>query len=55
MKADFFHEPELEFGIDKHIDMKFGLMNYGPLDFQVPTAPKNTVQNIAANVIVKVF
>lgn len=40
MNADFFHEPELEFGIAKHIDMKFGLMNYGPLDFQVPTAPK---------------
>ena len=40
MNADFFHESELEFGIAKHIDMKFGLMNYGPLDFQVPTAPK---------------
>ena len=40
MNAYFFHEPELEFGIAKHIDMKFGLMNYGPLDFQVPTAPK---------------
>ena len=40
MNADFFHEPELEFGIAKHIDMKFGLMNYGPLDFQVSTAPK---------------
>jgi hypothetical protein len=40
MKADFFHEPELEFGIAKHIDMKFGLMNYGPLDFQASLAPK---------------
>jgi hypothetical protein len=40
MNTEFFHEPELEFGIAKHIDMKFGLMNYGPLDFQVPTAPK---------------
>ena len=40
MNADFFHEPELEFGIAKHIDMKFGLMNYGPLDFQASLAPK---------------
>lgn len=40
MNADFFHEPELEFGSGRHIDIKFGLMNYGPLDFQVQTAPK---------------
>jgi len=40
MNADFFHEPNLEFGVGKHIDIKFGLMNYGPLDFQVTTAPK---------------
>lgn len=40
MKVDFLHEPELEFGVDKHIDIKFGLMNYGPLDFDSSLAPK---------------
>ena len=40
MKTEFFHEPELEFGIDRHIDIKFGLMNYGPFDFDNPLAPK---------------
>lgn len=40
MKAYFLQEPELEFGAGKHIDMKFGLMNYGPLDFENPLAPK---------------
>ena len=23
MKTEFFHEPELEFGIGRHIDIKF--------------------------------
>ena len=40
MKAQFFHEPELEFGTGRHIDIKFGLMNYGPLDIDNPLAPK---------------
>lgn len=40
MKIDFIHEPELEFGTDKHIDIRFGLMNYGPLDFTSDLAPK---------------
>jgi len=40
MNTTFFQEPQLEFGIDCHIDIKFGLMNYGPLDFQSATAPK---------------
>lgn len=40
MKADFLQEPELEFGGGKHIDIKFGLMDYGPLDFDNPLAPK---------------
>ena len=40
MKTEFFHEPELEFGTDRHIDIKFGLMNYGPLDCDNPLAPK---------------
>jgi hypothetical protein len=40
MKVGFLHEPELEFGAGRHIDIKFGLMNYGPLDFDNPLAPK---------------
>lgn len=40
MNVDFFDEPELEFGTGRHIDIKFGLMNYGPLDFEVPASPK---------------
>jgi len=40
MNAYFLPEPEMEFGSGKHIDIKFGLMNYGPLDFQSPLAPK---------------
>lgn len=46
MKAYFFHEPELEFGIGRHIDIKFGLMNYGPLDFDRPLAPKKIKMGI---------
>lgn len=40
MNAEFLHEPELEFGAGKHIDIKFGLMNYGPFDFDSELAPK---------------
>ena len=33
MRADFLAEPELEFGGgSRHVDIRFGLMNYGPLD-----------------------
>lgn len=40
MKLTHIDEPELEFGTGKHIDIRFGLRNYGPLDFKDPTAPK---------------
>ena len=40
MKTDFFHEPELQFGTGRHIDIKFGLMNYGPFDLDSSLAPK---------------
>ncbi len=40
MNAEYLHEPELEFGTGRHIDIKFGLMNYGPLDFEGAVAPK---------------
>lgn len=33
MKADFLHEPELEFGNGgRHIDVRYGLSHFGPLD-----------------------
>ncbi len=40
MKTLFLHEPELEFGTGSHIDVKFGLMNYGALDYDSSLAPK---------------
>lgn len=40
MQIDFLQEPELEFGIDKHIDIRFGIMNYGTVDYSSPLAPK---------------
>lgn len=39
MKIKFLHEPELQFGISRHIDIRFGLMNYGPLDINLSTRP----------------
>ena len=33
MKTEFLHEPELEFGAAfRHVDIRYGLMDYGPLD-----------------------
>jgi hypothetical protein len=32
MKVGFIHEPELEFGTGRHIDVRFGLMKYGTMD-----------------------
>jgi hypothetical protein len=40
MKLSFLEEPELQFGVGTHIDIRFGIMNYGPLDFDQSEAPK---------------
>ena len=40
MNIEFLNEPELEFGAGRHVDIRFGLMNYGPLDFANTLAPK---------------
>lgn len=40
MRTDFLQEPELEFGSGRHVDIKFGLMHHGPLDFASHLAPK---------------
>src|SRR5437016_2740793 len=41
MKPIFFQEPELEFGQGRHIDVRFGIANYKPLDYRDRLAPKN--------------
>ena len=40
MKTIFIHEPELEFGQGRHIDIRFGITNYKPLDYRDALAPK---------------
>jgi hypothetical protein len=40
MNLAFIQEPELDFGAGQHIDIRFGIANYGPLDFGSPVAPK---------------
>lgn len=40
MRATFLPEPELEFGTGRHVDIRFGLVNHGPLDRDHPTAPR---------------
>src|SRR5262249_9293433 len=41
MKLSYFEEPELEFGSGQHVDIRFGIMDYGPLDFESQLAPKH--------------
>lgn len=41
MKIDFLQEPELEFGNGRrHIDIRFGMMQHKPLDYDSQDAPK---------------
>jgi hypothetical protein len=40
MKVQLLHEPELQFGAGKHVDIRFGLMNYGPLDIDSALSPR---------------
>ena len=40
MRATILPKPELEFGAGRHIDIRFGLLNYGPLDHDRPSAPR---------------
>jgi hypothetical protein len=40
MKVSFLHEPELEFGSGgTHVDIRHGLLRFGPLDVGEPTSP----------------
>lgn len=47
MKAQFLNEPDLEFGTGKHIDSRFGIINYGPLDVNDELAPRRIEVGIA--------
>ncbi|MBD2302214.1 hypothetical protein [Nostoc sp. FACHB-190] len=41
MKIEFLQEPELEFGNGgQHLDIRFGMMHYKPLDYDSTSAPK---------------
>src|SRR4051812_12329071 len=40
MKLHQFDEPELEFGGASHIDIRFGLANYGPFDISQSKRPE---------------
>ena len=40
MRLNFLQEPELELGTGRHVDIRLGLMNYGPLDNEHPLAPR---------------
>ena len=40
MKLTYLDEPELEFGAGRHLDIRFGIAEYGPLDYSDPRAPK---------------
>jgi hypothetical protein len=39
MKSDFLEEPELEFSAGTHVDIRYGISEFGPLDRGTATAP----------------
>lgn len=49
MRASFIQEPTLEFGTGAHVDIRFGLMNYGPLDRRGELAPRRIRLGIIGN------
>ncbi len=49
MKLHYIEEPELNFGLDNHIDIKFGIMNYCVLDFNQSSSPRKINLGIVAN------
>lgn len=40
MKIEHIQEPELEFGTGRHVDIRFGLMSHGPVDYARSLAPR---------------
>lgn len=49
MKITKFEEPRLQFGTSQHIDIRFGLMNCSPLDFDSEDAPKRVRMGIVGS------
>jgi len=49
MQIDFVDEPELEFGTGRSVDIRFGLTNYSPVDFDNRIAPKSIRVGIVGN------
>lgn len=49
MKVDILDEPALEFGSGRHIDIRFGIANYFPLDYQSPLSPKGISTGIVGS------
>lgn len=49
MRPNFITEPKLDFGTGQHVDIRFGLMNFHPLDVTNPVAPKNIKLGIVGN------
>jgi hypothetical protein len=39
VRIEFLREPELDFGSGRHVDIRFGIMNYGPHDIGDAGAP----------------
>jgi hypothetical protein len=46
MNPFFIQEPELQFGDGRHIDIRFGISNYKPLDYRDKLAPKSITLGI---------
>jgi hypothetical protein len=53
MNLELLTEPELDFGAGKHVDIRFGLKNYGPVTFEVDTAPKEIQVGLSASKLFK--
>lgn len=49
MHIHFIEEPELEFGIGRSVDIRFGIANYFPVDFDSPVAPRSIKVGIVGN------
>jgi len=46
MNLIHLEEPELEFGSGRHVDIRFGIMNHGPLDLTSSLAPRQIAVGI---------
>ena len=51
MKITRFEEPVLQFGTSQHVDIRFGIMNYCPLDFDSDHAPKKIRVGIVGSAV----